>query len=163
AKGAAALQLGRVDLGAVARDVYEEARALPAARDKQVHLEGEATIVVSGDAARLHQVLLNLTVNALQHTPASKPIWLSLERRNGHALAVVRDSGPGIPTEHLPHVFDRFYRADGARARGLADGRESASGAGLGLAIAQAIAQAHGGTLTAANAGRGGAVFTLAL
>ncbi|HEY3082800.1 MAG TPA: HAMP domain-containing sensor histidine kinase [Chloroflexota bacterium] len=162
-RGAAALQLGRVDLGAVARDVYEEARALPAARDKKVHLDGEAAIVVSGDAARLHQVLLNLTVNALQHTPASEAIWLSLERRNGRALAVVRDSGPGIPTEHLPHVFDRFYRADGARARETADGREVASGAGLGLAIAQAIAQAHGGTLTAANARTGGAVFTLTL
>src|SRR5262245_33913978 len=165
AKGAAALQLGRVDLGAVARDVYEEARALPAARDKQVHLEGEATIVVSGDAARLHQVLLNLTVNALQHTPASQAIWLSLERRNGDALAVVRDSGPGIPTEHLPHVFDRFYRADGARSResGHGRGRETSNGAGLGLAIARAIAQAHGGTLTAANARKGGAVFTLTL
>ena len=149
AKGAEALHLARVDLGSVARDVYEEARALPAARGKQLHLEANGPLAVRADPARLHQVLLNLTVNALQHTPSDGAIRLSLERRNGHALVTVRDSGPGIPPEHLPQLFDRFYRADHSRAR-------DRGGAGLGLAIAQAIAQAHGGELTAENADEGG-------
>jgi heavy metal sensor kinase len=156
AKGAGALHLARVDLGSVARDVYEEARALPAARGKRLHLEANGPIVVRADPARVHQVLLNLTVNALQHTPPEGAIRLILERQNGHARAIVRDTGPGIPPEHLPHLFDRFYRADHSRAR-------ETGGAGLGLAIAQAIAQAHGGHLAAQNADEGGAVFTLTL
>ena len=71
---------------------------------------------------------------------------------------IVRDTGPGIPAEHLPHIFDRFYKVDGSRA-----GSTIPSGSGLGLSIVQAIVTSHGGSVTAANAAGGGAEFTIVL
>ena len=112
---------------------------------------------VRGDAHRLEQALQNLAANAIRHTPEGGRIELRAEVHDGGVRIAVRDSGPGIASEHLPHVFDRFYKADPSRA---ATGQ---SGSGLGLSIVRAIVQRHGGSVTAANAPTGGAVFEIVL
>lgn len=112
------------------------------------------------DPLGLSQVLVNLLTNALVHNAPGVRVTLSIRREPGaaghadQALLSVEDNGSGIPPEALPHVFDRFYRADSARTR-------DAGGSGLGLAIARRIAQLHGGDLTAANLAEAGASFVL--
>lgn len=114
--------------------------------------------VIRADLARVGQVLDNLLANALRHTPAGGHVEMRSSQTHGHVVIEVVDDGEGIAPETLPHVMERFYRADPARARG--DG----SGTGVGLAIARAIARAHGGELHAHSAGRGrGATFILSL
>jgi signal transduction histidine kinase len=111
---------------------------------------------VNVDAGRIEQIIGNLLSNALRYTPQGGKIWLDLTCTGEQIQLTVRDSGPGIPVEALPHVFERFFRADRSRSR--AEG-----GSGLGLAIARRLAEAHGGSLTAANHPQGGALFTLTL
>jgi signal transduction histidine kinase len=112
---------------------------------------------VDGDARRLEQVLQNLTANAVRHTPEGGRISLSSRRDNGHVVLAVADTGSGIPQEHLPFVFDRFYKADASRAQ------EQSPGSGLGLSIVKAIVERHGGTVTAFPVPGGGAVFEVTL
>ncbi len=108
------------------------------------------------DPMRIEQILSNLISNALRYTPSGGQIEITLVRNPGGVTIQTHDSGPGIPEEALGQVFERFYRADKSRSR-------SEGGSGLGLAIARQLAEAHGGTLTAANHPQGGAVFTLSL
>lgn len=108
---------------------------------------------VVGDPDRLEQALQNLAANALRHTPDGGTITLSAERVGENIRVSVRDNGPGIPLEHLPQVFDRFYKADVSR--------QSTGGSGLGLSIVKAIIERHGGTIAAHN--DGGAVFEILL
>ncbi|MFZ5808749.1 MAG: sensor histidine kinase [Chloroflexota bacterium] len=112
--------------------------------------------LVQGDPQRLEQILGNILSNAQRYTPSGGRIELMLTEEGDSLCVRVRDSGPGIPEESLPYIFDRFYRVDRARSR--AEG-----GSGLGLAIARQLAEAHGGSLTAENAREGGAEFTLRL
>jgi signal transduction histidine kinase len=141
----------------VARDVLEQSRALPNVLGRDIELDVDSgRIPVRGDPHRLHQVLLNLVTNGLQHAPDRTSVKLAVHRRDGAACVQVSDHGPGVPPEHLGHVFDRFYRTDAARAR-------FHGGAGLGLAIAQAIIEVHGGSISAANAPAGGALFIVIL
>ncbi|MCA9990071.1 MAG: HAMP domain-containing protein [Anaerolineales bacterium] len=122
----------------------------------QVELLGTMPVVVV-DVARLRQVLHNLLINALRYTPAGGRIMLSVEQVGEDLQIRVRDSGVGIAAEHLPYVFDRFYRPDSARAR-------EGGGTGLGLAIVRAIVNAHGGQVQVSSAGFGqGTMFTVAL
>jgi signal transduction histidine kinase len=109
--------------------------------------------MVPGDPDRLEQALQNLAANALRHTPDGGEIRLTAEWREGGVRITVRDSGPGIPAEHLPLIFDRFYKADAAR--------KAAGGSGLGLSIVKTIVERHGGTITARN--DNGAVFEILL
>jgi signal transduction histidine kinase len=110
---------------------------------------------VDGDARRLEQVLQNLVANASRHTPRGGRITLSSRRISGHVAIAISDTGTGIAPEHLPFVFDRFYKADAARAQ------EGAPGSGLGLSIVKAIVEAHGGRVTASGAPGGGARFEI--
>lgn len=111
---------------------------------------------ISADPGRVEQILGNLTTNAIHHTPEGGRIWIEIRCTSSLAILTLRDNGPGISPEALPYIFDRFYRADKSRSR-------SEGGTGLGLAIARQLAQAHGGSLTAANHPEGGAIFTLTL
>jgi len=104
---------------------------------------------VTGDGDRLEQALQNLAANALRHTPNGGEIAISSAPADEGILVTVRDTGPGIPPEHLPLIFDRFYKVDAAR--------KAAGGSGLGLSIVKAIVERHGGRITARN--DGGAVF----
>jgi signal transduction histidine kinase len=110
------------------------------------------------DAARIEQALQNLVANAVRHTPEGGRIVLEAAAAGDVVRLVVRDSGPGIPAEHLPHLFDRFYKADVSRS----DLRFKA-GSGLGLSIVKAIVERHGGRVFAANAESGGAEFRIEL
>ncbi|HLG58413.1 MAG TPA: HAMP domain-containing sensor histidine kinase [Vicinamibacterales bacterium] len=118
--------------------------------DQSVEPGADALI---GDPDRLEQALQNLAANALRHTPDGGRMELSGARVAGGIRLVVRDSGPGIPPEHLPLIFDRFYKADAAR--------KAAGGSGLGLSIVKAIVERQGGTITARN--EEGAVFEIVL
>lgn len=155
ALGAGALSPHSVDVCSVAQDVCAQVRALPAAKDRQIQLEARGPVRITADGERLHQVLLNLLANAVEHTPPGGNASISVAASEVGAEVVVRDSGPGILASHLPNIFDRFYRADGIRQRG------NTGGAGLGLSIAQAIIEAHGGAIRVANRPQGGAEFTV--
>ena len=112
---------------------------------------------VTADAGRLEQMLRNLISNARRHTPVEGRIDIRATRDDGHVRIAVADTGCGIPPEHLPHVFERFYRADPSRDR-------ATGGAGLGLAIVRRLAEAHGGTVTAASDGANrGATVTISI
>ena len=111
-----------------------------------------------GDADRLEQALQNVAANAIRHTPDGGHVALLAEPAGDRVRITVADSGPGIPPEHLPHIFDRFYKADASRA-----GTRVPSGSGLGLSIVRAIVVRHGGEIRASNGPGGGAVFTLIL
>ncbi len=151
------------DLGGLVERLVE--RFKPQAAQRQVRLrienglaDGEklTSLLVDLDSMRVEQILNNLLSNALRFTPQEGEIVVGLARQANRVEVNVRDSGPGIPEEALPNIFERFYRADRSRSR-------SEGGSGLGLAIALHLAEAHGGTLTAANSPQGGAVFTLSL
>jgi len=111
---------------------------------------------VVGDAARLRQMALNLVSNAVKYTPAEGRVRVTLTGQDGWARLEVADTGIGIAPADLPHVFDRFFRADEARAR-------TEGGTGLGLAIARWTVEAHGGRLTVASQPGKGSVFTVLL
>lgn len=113
--------------------------------------KGAETVV--GDPDRLEQALQNLAANALRHTPDGGEIVMSADVVSDTLRLRVRDSGEGIPSEHLPLIFDRFYKVDASR--------KAAGGSGLGLSIVRAIVERHGGTVTAHN--EGGAVFDVLL
>lgn len=111
---------------------------------------------VRGDRDRLEQALGNFVDNAVKYTPSGGRVELAVELHGDEVHLVVEDTGPGIPPEHLPRVFERFYRADPSRSR--AEG-----GTGLGLAIAKHVALAHGGRVEASNRPTGGARLSLVL
>lgn len=135
--------------------------ARPAAEAKQVRLIDEVqteSARVLADPERLGQVLGNLVDNAIRHSPVGHTVVVSCRQPSRHLVELtVADSGDGIATEHLGHVFDRFYRADTARNR-------AQGGSGIGLTITRALVEAHGGTITASSPGPGGgATFTVRL
>jgi signal transduction histidine kinase len=112
-----------------------------------------------GDEGLLKQMLMNLLGNSLKHTPAGGVISVGVERNNGEYQISVADTGSGIPADAQAHVFERFFRADKARARSGSDG----GGAGLGLAIARWIAEAHEGRLELMRSDSNGTVFVASL
>jgi signal transduction histidine kinase len=115
-------------------------------------------LLASGDPARTGQILAALLDNALRFTPSGGSVEVTAREQDGRVEATVSDTGPGVPSEHLPRIFERFYRAEAARSRSEAGG-----GTGIGLSIAQGLARAQEGDLEAENAKDGGAVFRLKL
>jgi signal transduction histidine kinase len=135
------LHKAEVEVGALVSRVVD--RFGPLAADRSVALEVEASPGLAAllDVDRIDQVLNNLLANALRHTPAGGRVTVTVAARTDEELLVeVSDSGPGIPPEELPHVFDRFWRGEGARTG-------DRGGAGLGLAIARQLVEAHGGRI----------------
>lgn len=118
-----------------------------------VDLDAERGIMARLDPRRLDVILANLIGNALKH--GGSPVRVAVQEADDSIVIAVRDHGPGIPEDVLPHVFDRFYKASASRPR--------SEGSGLGLSIALENAHIHGGEITAANSPDGGAVFTLRL
>lgn len=137
--------------------IVEEASATAARQDSgcPIHTQADEAVVL-GDAERLTQLIRNLLDNALRHTPAGTAIHVSLRACDDMAELSVADAGPGIAPEHLPQIWDRFYRVDKARTRAL-------GGSGLGLAIVKYIAEAHGGSVDVTSELKRGTTFTVRL
>jgi two-component system sensor histidine kinase BaeS len=160
--GGAAFSMGAVSVPALFGRVQD--RHAPVVQDCHITLEtvgADEVPEIQGDANRLEQAVQNLVANAIRHTPEDGRVTVRVERSAGSEPAVrlvVEDTGPGIPAEHLPHLFDRFYKVDASRS-----GTTVPSGSGLGLSIVQAIVARHGGTVTAANRPEGGARFVIVL
>ncbi|MBP6994557.1 MAG: HAMP domain-containing histidine kinase [Phycicoccus sp.] len=135
----AALHLTRIDLIPLVADIAADLRVI--APDRAVTVTAPESISVVADRDRLTQAIIALTANAVRHTPPGTPITIALDDTAGRVSIEVRDAGPGIPSADLPHVLERFYRVDRSRSAG-------SGGSGLGLAIVDAIARAHGGSVT---------------
>ena len=159
------LRLTRLDSGVLEKPV--EVEVLPVleqvmrmmslvAKEKQVELtytaEPGCTVLATPD--ELHQVIYNLTDNAVKYTGAGGAVQVALSRREENVILTVADNGTGIPEEDLPRIFERFYRVDKARSR-------AAGGTGLGLSIVSDTVKRRGGTVEAANRPEGGSVFTV--
>jgi signal transduction histidine kinase len=143
-----------LELDTLARDVAEDARPEAAARGVRLTISSDAPAIhCHGDPRLLRRAISNILENAIRYTPAGGEIDLTWEIEGELWRVCVSDSGPGVAPEDLPHLFAPFYRGEASRNR-------ATGGAGLGLAIAQRIMRAHGGTLTAANCPQGGAIFT---
>jgi heavy metal sensor kinase len=154
AQADAGVQLRRepVEIDTIVLDVYREGKAL--ANGIELVLDPPECAVVAGDPDRLKQLLLNLVDNAIKYTPEGGCVHLSMARSDGWVRIDVSDTGVGIPPEHLPHIFDRFYRVDKARSR-------KHGGTGLGLSIARWIAEAHGGWIEVQSEVGRGSTFTV--
>ncbi len=154
------LPLERVAVGPAAVVEAAAARLRPQFEDKGVALRLELPAdlpAIWADPARLTQVMLNLLGNALQYTPAGGQVAVSGRVAGGDVQLKVRDTGIGLAVDELPHVFERFYRADKSRSR-------AGGGSGIGLTISKHLVEAHGGRIRAASPGRGqGSTFTLSL
>lgn len=147
-----------VDIGRLVADVAETLRALAEAKGVTLSVEAAGGLLVRGDPIRLRQVAMNLIDNAVKYTPTDGAVRVSVAQIGDGVRFKVSDNGIGIPPEHLPRVFDRFYRVDKARSREM-------GGTGLGLSIARSIIAAHGGVIELASTAGDGttAAVTLAL
>ena len=134
------LDVDPVDVSELATQVNQDIEQLAKQKDLSTTVRASEPIIVIGDELRLRQLLLILLDNAVKYTSPGGTIETSVGRENGHVSLIVTDSGVGIPQDALPHVFDRFYRADDARTH-------ETGGAGLGLSIAQWIVHAHHGQI----------------
>jgi signal transduction histidine kinase len=147
-----------VELQPLVQEVYETALILGEAQGVTVNLPFTADVTVMGDRTRLRQLFLNLVTNAIKYTPNGGKVELGLGRHPDNVTFAVRDTGIGISAADFPHIFERFWRADRVRSR-----MSERGGFGLGLAISQWIAQAHGGSLTASSRLGRGSLFTVTL
>lgn len=159
--GALRLHLEPTSLEDLVSDALESMSAQ--AETKKIHLEGRVEGVpmrLPLDAPRMQRVLYNLIQNAIRHTPRDGTVTLTVRGKSDAVELTVVDTGEGIPPADLPHIFDRFYRGEPARTR---DAAASGRGAGLGLAIARGIVEAHGGTIRAFSAPGNGTEFQVVL
>jgi len=154
--GEARKQLERLDFAELARSTADQMRLL--AEEKNIHLDcnGAEHVEVDADPARLKQVVVNLLDNAIKYTPEKGRVSISVVKQDSRAVLEVEDNGIGISTDDLPHVFERFYRADKARSRQM-------GGTGLGLSIVRSICLAHGGRVTVNSTEGRGSLFRVEL
>ncbi|MGH7751819.1 MAG: sensor histidine kinase, partial [Gemmatimonadales bacterium] len=158
-EGRAPLHVEPVDLRTVVDEAYEtgEILAEPAAVRMEMSAPGHA-VIVQVDRSRIRQLVLNLLTNAVKYTPPDGVVRVSLLDKNGDVAISVQDTGIGIAPGDLPHIFERFWRADAARSR-----TGERPGAGLGLAICKWIAEAHGGSIGVQSRAGRGTTFTVTL
>ena len=148
------LNVRPVELDLLITEVFQEMRVI--AGDKvRVHLNEIDQMMVNGDRDRLKQVLINLVANAIQYTPQDGDVFLSLAKIGGQARIICRDTGPGIPSADLPHIFERFYQAEKSRTRG------KSTGFGLGLSITKWIVEHHGGRIEVDSKEGQGTIFVI--
>jgi heavy metal sensor kinase len=154
--GSEQLNIQDVDVAALLAELGQDLEALAQEKDLTLSFGPMDGLTVRGDRVRLRQLFMNILDNALRYTPGGGTIAGSVVRRDGQAVVSVTDTGIGIPEEHLPFIFDRFYRVDKARTN-----REG--GTGLGLSIATSIARMHGGTIEVESAVGTGTTFRILL
>jgi signal transduction histidine kinase len=150
------LHFAPIELDTLLLEVFKEMRIL--ARDRvNIKLTEIDQIIINGDRDRLKQVFINLISNAIKYTPQGGEVYLSLGIVGGNARLIVRDTGQGISAEDLPHIFERFFRAEKSRTRSIA------GGFGLGLSIASWIVNHHGGRIEVDSAENKGSTFCIYL
>lgn len=156
--GKLALETRQLDLASLIEGAIEVVRPLAEGKNLKINYAlAYKFYSFVGDPKRLQQIVLNLLTNAIKFTPQGGSVDVRLDRVNEHAEITIRDTGQGIPSEFLPHVFDRFRQAKSATAK-------HSAGLGLGLAIARHLVMLHGGVIHAESAGEGqGALFTVKL
>jgi heavy metal sensor kinase len=145
-----------LDLGDLLGATVEQVRPLAEARGLALVERLPEGLLIRGDMDHLIRLFLNLLDNAIKHTPRGGQVSVGAERLAGEVRVTISDTGPGIAAEHLPHLFERFYRVEAARSR-------DSGGAGLGLAMAYEIAAWHGGRLDVASEVGAGTTFTVRL
>jgi heavy metal sensor kinase len=150
------IKLVPLALESMLKELTGELAVLAEDRRITLALEAQAVPPVLGCEGWLRHLVINLMDNALRHTPPGGTVTVRLGQEGEQVAIKVTDTGPGIPPEHLPHLFERFYRAESARDR-------ESGGVGLGLAIVNEIAEAHGGTVRAESEVGKGSVFTVTL
>jgi signal transduction histidine kinase len=150
AQGALRRDLEVIDINATCEEAIERTRSLAHARKTSIHLSTNGPVPLRADPEDLHLVWVNLLENAVRYSPEGSKVEVAVARNNGGTAQVTfQDHGPGIPPQDLPHIFARFYRGDRSRTR-------ATGGFGLGLAIAKALVEAYGGTISAeSEAGQG--------
>ena len=144
-QGQMARQKERIDVGDFLGAVVDQIRPLATAKAITLTETIPDGLALQGDMDLLIRLFLNLLDNAVKYTPKNGRVTIAAEQKKAKVIIYITDTGPGIPPEHLPHLFERFYRAEGDRARQTQDNHQG--GAGLGLAIAHEITRAHGGSL----------------
>ena len=156
--GELTLEMKELSLSDLVQELYLQSSLLCETKNIKVQLllEVDQEIRIRGDELRLRQMFLNLISNGIKYTPENGHLEITLAMDNGYACVDITDSGIGIPAEHLPHIFDRFYRVDKARNR--MDG-----GTGLGLAIVKWIAEAHGGSIKVTSEINRGSSFSVCM
>ena len=154
--GEAQTERVRFDLAKLAETTAEQMCLLAEVKHIDLVYDTSHDVEIEGDRSRLKQVVVNLLDNAIKYTPEHGRVSLAVRSQNGSALLEVSDTGPGVSEAALPHLFERFYRADEVRSREI-------GGAGLGLSIVQSICTAHGGNVSATNTPPNGCRFTVEL
>jgi heavy metal sensor kinase len=154
--GVEPVDLQEVDLKELLVGLSQDVEALAQEKGLRFTLGSTESLTIKGDRLKLRQLFLIILDNAIRHTPGGGSISGSLVRREGSAVVSIGDTGIGIPAEHLPFIFDRFYRVDKARSR-------SEGGMGLGLSIAMSIAKMHGGGIEVESQAGAGTTFHIAL
>src|SRR6266496_2675632 len=154
--GEARVQPVRLDLTELARTTADHMKLLAEEKHISMTFDGTDPVEVEADPSRIKQVVVNLLDNAIKYTPEGGDVSISVTQRDSHAVLEVADSGLGISASDLPHVFERFYRADKTRSRQL-------GGTGLGLSIVRSICLAHGGHVTVKSGEGRGSLFRVEL
>lgn len=154
--GSTPLRQQTVELDTILIDAYKQLKPLAIRSQMELIIRDITPVRLHGDSDKLKQLLLILLDNALKYTPPGGQVFLSLDRRENEAVLTVEDNGPGIPPEHLPHIFDRFYRIDKARTRAM-------GGSGLGLSIAKWVTEAHNGHIEVKSDPHHGTTFRVFL
>lgn len=155
--GQVKLNVATVNISKIASDVCEDCEFIAEEKDIKLKAEIQPYVNLTGDAGRLHQLLLNVIDNAIKYTQPGGEVGVKLTIENTDTKIVVTDNGIGISDEDIPHIFDRFYRADKSRTR------DEAQGNGLGLSIVKWIVEAHKGTIVVTSAIGKGTTFTITL
>jgi signal transduction histidine kinase len=154
--GGERMEMRPVELTGLVKTTLDHMSLLADEKAIAVTFNAAAPLWVTGDAMRLKQVVVNLVDNAIKYTLEGGKILVCLEAETDQAVLKVADTGIGISAEGLPHVFDRFYRADKARSR-------ESGGTGLGLAIVRAICTAHNGIVSVESTENQGSIFQVQL
>jgi two-component system OmpR family sensor kinase len=154
--GAPALVRKPLDFADLVIEVCEQQRNQAKAKGVELELNKTVPIMMQGDSSRLRQMVRNLLDNAIKYTPAGGKVSIELAQSNGNFAFRVSDSGIGIPSSDLPHIFDRFYRVDKARTR-------EEGGSGLGLSIVKRVVESHGGKIKVTSEVGTGTVLTVVM